>query len=215
MCAEPVRPVISRFLPMGSKRCASAHIGNMEKTPGLNFTAVDFEAANSDRLSVIEAGFASVRDGVVTSTGSWLIFPETGLDSFDAYAMRIHKITPAMAAAGDPLKDSMERLFRIFGGDPVIAHNMKYERAVINRACQALQLPVPANEMRCSEVLSRTALRLPKTRLSLVAEALGLDEFEEHSAEADALTSARIVLAIAAREGAASIRGLYRGLGIA
>lgn len=189
-------------------------MGCMETIPGLNFTAIDFEAANSDRLSVISAGYASVRDGVVTATGTWLIYPQTGLESFDPYAVRIHGITPEMAAEGIPLEDSMERLFKIIGGDPVLAHNMGYERAVIARACQALKLPMPKNELRCSETLARTALRLPKTRLHLVAEALGLPEFEKHDSGADALACAQVVLAIARGEGAATIRGLYRGLGI-
>lgn len=194
----------------------AAHIGVMETIPGLNFTAIDFEAANSDRLSVISAGYASVRDGVVTATGTWLIYPETGLGSFDAYAMKIHGITPAMAAAGDSLEDSMERIFKLIGGDPVIAHNMKYEKAVLARACQALKLPMPANEMRCSETLARTAMpELPRTRLSAVAEALELPEFIKHDSGADALACAQVVLGIAAREEATSIRGLYRGLGIA
>lgn len=193
----------------------AAHIGGMDKIPGLNFTAVDFEAANSDRLSVISAGFASVRDGVVTRTGTWLIRPERGLDAFDPYAQRIHGITPDMAAAGESLKDSMERLSRIFGGDPVLAHNMKYERAVLTTAAGELKLPAWTNELRCSEVLARTALRLPRTRLHLVAEALGLPEFEKHDSGADALACAQIVLAIARREGATNIRGLYKGLGIA
>lgn len=185
----------------------------MEKIPGLNFTAIDFEAANTDRLSVISAGYASVRDGIVTGSGTWLIKPETGLESFDPYAMRIHGITPQIAATGISLAESLERLFRIIGGDPVLAHNMKYEKSVINRACQALGLPVPMNEMRCSETLARTALRLPRTRLSLVAEALGIEEFQKHDAGADALACARIVIALAARQQAGNIRALYRSYG--
>lgn len=182
----------------------------MEKIPGLNFTAIDFEAANTDRLSVVSAGYATVRDGAVTDTGTWIIRPETGLDSFDPYAMRIHKITPQIAAGGDSLADSMERLFRIIGGHPVLAHNMKYEKSVITRACQELGLPVPMNEMRCSETLARTALRLQRTRLHLVAEALGIEEFEKHDAGADALACARVVIALAARQQTSSIRALYR-----
>lgn len=216
----PVKPrrrtsSLRRGFLVGTALTDSAHMGFMEKIPGLNFTAIDFEAANSDRLSVISAGYAAVRDGIVTATGTWLIYPETGLGSFDEYAMRIHGITPAMAAAGEPLEDSMERLFKIFGGDPVLAHNMKYERSVITKACQSLKLAMPKNEMRCSETLARTALpELTRTRLSAVAEALELPEFIKHDSGADALACARVVLAIAARSGATNIRGLYAGLGI-
>lgn len=44
----------------------AAHIGTMEPTPHLDFTAIDFEAANSDRASACAVGLAVVRGGVIT-----------------------------------------------------------------------------------------------------------------------------------------------------
>lgn len=64
--------------------------------PGLNFTAIDFEAANSDRASACAVGLPTVTDGEITNTGGWLIRPHTGLDSFDPYAAKFHGISPDM-----------------------------------------------------------------------------------------------------------------------
>jgi DNA polymerase III subunit epsilon len=183
--------------------------------PGLNFTAIDFEAANSDRASACAVGLATVTNGEVTSTGAWLIRPHTGLDSFDPYAAKFHGISPDLVADAPSLEESMSILRNLIGDGPLLAHNMSYDGDVLRRSYEIAGFPAPTNEMRCTQTLSRTALKLSKTRLYLVAEHLGLPTFQQHDAGADALTCARVALAIAQREGATTITGLYRGLGIA
>lgn len=198
----------------GTSRRFSAHMWPMETIPGLDFTAIDFEAANSDRNSACSAGYATVRDGIITDSGSWLIYPHTGPRSFDAYTMRIHRITPAMTAGAPSLRASMAALCQIIGDGPVLAHNVGFDRAVLQTSCRTVGLPVPQNDFRCTMKLSKAAL-LPKPRLHLVAEHLGLPGFDKHDAGADALTAARIALAIAHRRGAASLYRLYKDLGVA
>ena len=190
-------------------------MGGMETILGLNFAAIDFEAANSDRGSACAAGITTVRDGIITGTESWLITPHTGQDSFDPYAMRVHGITPEMTVGAVSLEESMVTLAAMIGEGPVLAHNIKYDAAVLRRSCSIACLPEPRNEFRCTETLSRTALQLEKHKLHLVAEHLGLPEFVAHDAGADALACARIAIEIARRHGATTITGLYRKLGIA
>jgi DNA polymerase-3 subunit epsilon len=188
---------------------------HMETTPGLDFTAIDFEAANSDRASACSVGITTVRDGVFTDTRSWLIRPHTGLESFDRYAVRLHGITPEMVADAASLEDSMVKLAALIGDGPVLAHNIGYDADVLRTSFEIAGLPQPSNEFRCTETLSRAALRLPKNKLADVAGHLGLPAFDAHDAGADSLTCARIALAIAERQGATTITGLYKGLGIA
>lgn len=187
----------------------------METTPGLNFTAIDFEAANSDRASACAVGVAVVKDGIIANTRSWLIRPHTGLDSFDRYATRVHGIDAAMVVNARSLRDSMFELADLIGAGPVLAHNIGYDADVLRTSFEIAGLPQPANEFRCTETLARAALRLPKNKLADVAEHLDLPEFEAHDAGADALTCARIALAIAAQQKATTITKLYKGLGIA
>jgi DNA polymerase-3 subunit epsilon len=182
--------------------------------PGLNFTAIDFEAANSDRASACAVGATIVIDGVIADTRSWLIKPHTGLDSFDPYATRIHGIDASAVTDAVSLEASMARLRDLLGDRPILAHNMGYDGDVLRRSYDIANLPAPTNELRCTQTLSRTALGLAKTKLHLVAEHLGLPDFEQHDAGADALTCARIALVIARRRGATSITDLYQGLGI-
>lgn len=187
----------------------------METIPGLDFTAIDFEAANSDRAAACSVGITTVREGIIGTTRSWLIRPHTGLDSFDPYAVRVHGITPQMVEDAASLEDSMRELADIIGDGPVLAHNISYDADVLRTSFQIAGLPEPRNEFRCTQTLSRAALRLPKNRLADVAGHLGLPAFDAHDAGADALTCARIALAIAKRQDATTITKLYKGLGIA
>jgi len=82
----------------------------MDSLPGLDFTAIDFEAANSDRASACAIGVTTVRDGIIAGTESWLIRPHTGQESFDKYAVRVHGITPEMTADAASLEESMFKL---------------------------------------------------------------------------------------------------------
>lgn len=187
----------------------------METNPGLSFTAIDFEAANSDRASACAVGITTVRDGLVTASQSWLILPHTGLASFDPYPMRVHRITPEMVADAPSLKETAAKLHTLIGDGPVLAHNMKYDGAVLRRSFDIAGLPAPGNELRCTQTLSRTAFRLAKHKLHIVADHLGLPAFTQHDAGADALTCARIAIEIARLRGATSVTDLYRRLGIA
>jgi DNA polymerase-3 subunit epsilon len=204
-----------RPLTPGTRGAASAHMTGMETLPGLNFTAIDFEAANSDRASACAVGITTVREGLIAGTESWLIRPHTGQESFDKYAMRVHRITPEMTAGAASLEASMFKLAALIGDGPVLAHNMGYDSDVLRRSFYIAGLKPPKNEFRCTETLARTALRLEKHKLHLVAEHLGLPDFQAHDAGADSLTCARIAIEIARRQGATTITGLYRGLGIA
>lgn len=187
----------------------------METTLGLDFTAIDFEAANSDRASACAVGLAVVRDGIITHTRSWLISPHTGLHSFDPYASRIHGIDASAVAGAPSLEDSMHTLAGIIGGGPVLAHNIGYDAGVLRKSFEIAGLPHPRNDFRCTEKLARAAFRLPKNKLIHVAEHLGLPGFAAHNAGDDALTCARIALAIADQRNAGTIRELYEGFGIA
>jgi DNA polymerase-3 subunit epsilon len=186
----------------------------MEKTSTLDFTAIDFEAANSDRASACAIGITTVRSGLIIDTRSWLIRPSTGQNSFDKYAIRIHGITPEMTADARSLEDSMQELAGLIGDGPVLAHNIGYDADVLRLSFELSGLPEPRNEFRCTATLARTALEITKHKLHMVADHLGLPEFNAHDAGADALTCARIAIEIANRRGATTIRGLYSGLGI-
>lgn len=51
----------------------------------LNYTAIDFETANSYRGSPCAVGLVRVRDGVSVAERRWLMRPPEEVDYFDGY----------------------------------------------------------------------------------------------------------------------------------
>ena len=185
------------------------------ETTGPTFTAIDFEAANSKKTSIISIGYACVRGGYIHEAGSWLVDPGIPAEAFDPYAMHIHGITPDLVEGALGLEASMKQLLAIIGDDTVLAHNAGYERAALITSARAAGLKEPKLQFRCTQKLAAHTLKLKNPRLSNVAKHLGLPEFEAHDAGADALTTARIGLQIADRHRAGDIDALYKKLGIA
>jgi len=59
----------------------------------LDFTAIDFETANSSSASACAVGLTRVRNGRVVATAGWLIQPPPGHDRFFELNVNIHGIT--------------------------------------------------------------------------------------------------------------------------
>lgn len=113
--------------------------------------------ALSDRASACAAGITTVRDGIIAGTGSWLIQPPPGQDSFDRHTTRIHGITPEMTGDGPSLEASMFKLAALIGDGPVLAHNIGYDADVLRISFEIAGLPQPGNEFR--SMTSRTERR--------------------------------------------------------
>jgi hypothetical protein len=64
----------------------------------LDFTAVDFETANSFRGSPCSVGLVKVRDGQIVNESSTLIHPPARFDYFDGFNIGLHGISAEMVA---------------------------------------------------------------------------------------------------------------------
>ena len=175
----------------------------------LNFTAIDFETANSKRGSVCAVGLTKVRAGVVTESQSWLIRPPAGIDHFDARNISVHGVRPQDIFGADSWGTSLQRILDFAAGDALVAHNASFDRSVFRNACLESSLEVPEVEFRCSLELARRQLDLEVNRLPQVAKALGLSSFRHHDAGSDAETCANAVLAIARRDGLSTLELLW------
>ena len=60
----------------------------------LDFTAIDFETANSKRASVCAVGATRVRDGRIVERFDQLVHPPLGYDEFNEWNIRVHHIHP-------------------------------------------------------------------------------------------------------------------------
>jgi len=180
----------------------------------LDFTAIDFETANSSSASACSVGLVRVRDGQVVASDGWLIRPPAGHDRFFDINVSIHGITPDAVAAAPGWTTQLPRLLDFIGDDVLVAHNAGFDVAVLRRACEATDAVLPALRSVCSVQLARKTYTLDSYRLPLVAAAVGFLDFAHHDALADALACAHIAIDAASRAGAHDIVELAMLLGV-
>ncbi|MHA7282013.1 3'-5' exonuclease [Arthrobacter sp. TMS2-4] len=176
---------------------------------GLNFTAIDFETANSKRGSVCAVGLARVMDGVVVESVSWLIKPPRAVSQFSPINVGVHGIRPADVRTAPGWAESLRRIMDFSGDNPFVAHNAPFDRSVLRGACAESGLAAPENPFHCSVVLARRLLGLEVNKLPHVAKALGLGTFRHHDAGSDAEICAAAVVAIARRHALHSLDVLW------
>ncbi|NJI59569.1 3'-5' exonuclease [Microbacterium oxydans] len=180
----------------------------------LDFTAIDFETANSSPASACSVGLVRVRGGEVVATTGWLIQPPPGHDEFQEWNVRIHGIQPEDVLSAATWVDQFDRLCAFAGADVLVAHNAGFDLNVLRRASEATGQPCPPYRSLCSLQVARKTYVLDSYRLPVAAAAAGFEEFAHHDALADARACAQIVIDAAARAGAADVFALADALSL-
>ena len=180
----------------------------------LDFTAIDFETANSSSASACAVGLARVRDGRVVETTGWLIKPPPGHDAFFELNVGIHGIRSTDVENAPTWTAQLEDLCAFIGDDVLVAHNAGFDMGVLRRACEATDAACPPYRYVCSVQIARRTYDLASYRLPLVAAAAGFLDFPHHDATADALACAHIMIDAARRAGASDIIELAMLLGV-
>ncbi len=180
----------------------------------LDFTAIDFETANSSPASACSVGLVRVRGGEVVATTGWLIQPPPGHDEFQEWNVRIHGIQPEDVLSAATWVDQFDRLCAFAGADVLVAHNAGFDLNVLRRASEATGQSCPPYRSLCSLQVARKTYELESYRLPVAAAAAGFAEFAHHDALADARACAQIVIDAAARAGAADVFALADALSL-
>ena len=181
---------------------------------GLDFTAIDFETANSSSASACAVGLAKVRDGRVVASESWLIRPPAGHDRFFEINVGIHGIRETDVADAPTWSEQLPRLAAFVGDDVLVAHNAGFDMRVLRSACEVTATTPPPARYLCSVHVARKTYDLPSYRLPAVAAAVGHLDFAHHDAGADALACALIVIDAGLRAGAVDVVELAMLLGV-
>ena len=180
----------------------------------LDFTAIDFETANSSPASACAVGLVRVRGGEVVATAGWLIQPPPGHDEFQEWNVRIHGIQPTDVLSAATWVDQFDRLCGFAGADVLVAHNAGFDLNVLRRAAEATDMLCPPYRSLCSLQVARKTYQLDSYRLPVAAAAAGFAEFSHHDALADARACAHIVIDAARRHGAADVFALAETLSL-
>jgi len=171
----------------------------------LDFTAIDFETANSSNASACAVGLARVRGGEVVARAGWLIQPPPGHDRFFELNTQIHGIHAEDVIDAKGWSAQLHDIAAFVGEDVLVAHNAGFDMAVLRRACEATGDSCPPYRSVCSLQVARKLYELESYRLPSVAAAAGFLDFPHHDAAADALACAHIMIDAARRAGASDI----------
>lgn len=174
----------------------------------LDFTAIDFETANSSSASACSVGLVKVRGGRVVDRAGWLIRPPAGHDVFLEWNTRIHGLTARDVVGARGWADQFPDLLAYADGDHLVAHNAGFDMGVIRSACIATRLACPELSYLCSLQVARKTYHLDSYRLPVAAMAAGFEDFRHHEATADAEACAAIVIHAAKRHEAQTIAEL-------
>lgn len=180
----------------------------------LDFTAIDFETANSSNASACAVGLVRVRGGVVVDQTGWLIRPPSGHDRFFDLNVRIHGIREEDVAGAPSWTAQLGPLSEFIGSDVLVAHNAGFDMAVIKRACEATGDECPPYRYACSLQVARKVYQLESYRLPFVAAEAGFADFPHHNATADALACAHVMIDAARRLAADDIGSLAEYAGV-
>ena len=162
----------------------------------IDFTAVDFETANSYRGSPCSVGLVKVRNGEVVAETTTLIRPPTAAGHFDRFNVSLHGITADMVANAPTWCEVLPWMVDFIGDDVVVCHNAGFDIGVLRYACAADNVPWPALSFLCTLVAARRSQQLPSYRLPFVAKALGVPLPRHHDAADDARAAALIAVAM-------------------
>ena len=180
----------------------------------LDFTAIDFETANSSPASACSVGLVRVRDGEVVQTAGWLLRPPAGHDDFQEWNVRIHGIHPEDVVGAATWPQQFDRLVDFAGDDVLVAHNAGFDLKVLRRTSEVTGLECPPYRSLCSLQVARKIYQLESYRLPVAAAAAGFAEFSHHDALADARACAQIVIDAGRRSRAADLDALAAAVGV-
>jgi DNA polymerase III subunit epsilon len=174
----------------------------------LDFTAIDFETANSSSASACSVGLVKVRDGRMVDSAYWLIKPPIGYDEFWEWNSRIHGLVAADVVDAALWTEQLPDLVTFADGDILVAHNASFDMGVIAGACEATFVDTPTFDYACSLQVARKTYSLDSYRLPVAAMAAGFEDFAHHNALADAQACASIMIHAAKRHDVPDIPGL-------
>jgi DNA polymerase-3 subunit epsilon len=117
--------------------------------------------------------------------------------------IRIHGLRPADLGDAPPLEDAIDLIAESLAGRVLVAHGAWVERGFLDRALKVAGLRVREPVLDTSTLAQRVLAGEDPDRngvaLGAAARALGLPVHRPHHADGDALTTAQLFLALAAR----------------
>lgn len=178
----------------------------------MDFTAIDFETANTARHSACQLAAVTVRGGEIVDQQCWLIRPRPFY--FHPLNIRVHGIEPAQVADEPEFCDCWSAISEYLNDRCLIAHNAPFDIGVLLACLRYHALPIPSLQFSCTRLIAKhTWTDRPAYGLKPLASWLGI-RFRHHDALEDSVACAKILLAAADSVGAGTMEQLEQSLSL-
>lgn len=161
----------------------------------MNFTAIDFETANSHRSSACALGITVIRNGQVVEKNSWLIRPK--VNKFDYMNIGIHGINPEDVENEPEFDELYKKVFKSYlEGELIVAHNASFDMSVLRYVLEQYDIEYPEFDYLCTVKLCQKQWpNLINHKLNTISSFLGF-KFKHHDALDDTLACANALIMI-------------------
>ena len=178
----------------------------------MNFVAIDFETASSERNSACSVAVVDIQNGRMVSSYNTLIKPPS-MD-FEAGNIEINGITPEMVADAPTFADIYPRLREMMENRMVTAHNAPFDMGVMRSCIWQYHLPKIKFDTCCTVQISRKVWpELTNHKLNTLGYFFKIS-FTHHDALDDAKVCAKIPLVAGRTIDAPDIYSLLDKIGI-
>ena len=175
----------------------------------LDAVVIDTETTGLDprKARVIELAGVRLCGGKLAGDGSFRQLLRPAGESIPAETTRIHGIDDAAVAQSPPFAEVWPDFSAFLGRAVVIGHTVGFDLAVMKRECDLAGLPWIRPRTLDTRLLAQIAApELAGYTLEKLAAWLGVDIAGRHSALGDAMTTARVFLALVPKLRERSIR---------
>jgi len=176
----------------------------------MNFIAIDFETANSNRSSICSLGIAIVENGKITETKHILVKPTPNY--YDGRNVAIHGISDKHTKDKKTFLEQWRELKPYFHKKVIVAHNASFDCSALRYALDEAKLAYPDLDYHCTYRLAQVALNLPGYRLNEVSSHFNI-RLDHHNAESDAKACALIAIKLVEKHKAKSLNDLSTKFG--
>lgn len=166
---------------------------------GVRVLALDTETTGmspADGHRLVEVARVEIRDGRLGETWSSLLRPGRPIPPD---ASRVHGITDAMVASAPEAAPVARALREACGDTPLVFHNAPFDLPFLVHLFRESGAPPLMNPIVDTLGLARGLMGPGGNSLGALAQKLGLPPEPAHRALGDALTTARLFLALSAR----------------
>lgn len=158
----------------------------------MDFIALDFETATSQRHSPCEVGLTFVKNNKIVETKNWLIKPIN--NEYDGFNIYIHGITPEDTANKPEFNEIWSELKPLIENQFIIAHNAGFDISVLRKTLELYKIPFPTLDYSCSYIFSKKVWEgLPSYDLKTLCKVNNIP-LKHHRAGADSKATAELSL---------------------